>query len=148
MFLLPNLPDRGVKTDLSWLSDTVPAAELKKLQEGSSTDRPRRSSLRHTGANLARLNKEGILIALAQTAAAVEPSLEMEDMVAAGMTPMQVIVAGTRKRGSGAEADRSRTVSPGKRRVRRARRQSAGKLTNTRRISAVYLRGSAINRRA
>ena len=40
VFLIPNLPDRGVKTDLSWLSDTVPAAELKKLQEGSSTDRP------------------------------------------------------------------------------------------------------------
>ena len=30
--LVPNLPDRGVATDLSWLREFVPAAELATLQ--------------------------------------------------------------------------------------------------------------------
>ena len=29
----PNLPDRGVAVDLSWLSEVLPADELKKLQD-------------------------------------------------------------------------------------------------------------------
>ena len=33
LFYVPNLPDSGVKTDLSWLSDSIGAQELKKLQE-------------------------------------------------------------------------------------------------------------------
>ena len=36
---LPNLPNPGVATDLSWLSGTVPPDELSRLQE-ASTDRP------------------------------------------------------------------------------------------------------------
>ncbi len=39
LVVAPNLPDRGVATDMSWLGDSVPADELKKLQEGA-TDRP------------------------------------------------------------------------------------------------------------
>ena len=41
LVLVPNLPDRGVKTDMSWLSDSVPPDELAKLQ-AAATDRPRR----------------------------------------------------------------------------------------------------------
>ena len=37
--LVPNLPDQGVATDLSWLAETVPAEELQQLQE-ASMDRP------------------------------------------------------------------------------------------------------------
>jgi len=40
LFYVPNLPDSGAKTDLSWLSDSVSAQELTKLQAGASTDRP------------------------------------------------------------------------------------------------------------
>src|SRR5262249_28919578 len=39
LVLGPNLPDRGVKTDMSWLSDSVPPQELAKLQ-AAATDRP------------------------------------------------------------------------------------------------------------
>ncbi len=149
VFVIPNLPDRGVKTDLSWLSDTVPAAELKKLQEGSSTDRPAaQQAFGIQARNLARLNKEGILIALG-TDGGVPWShhLEMEDMVAAGMTPMQVIVAATRNAAQVLRLTELGMVAPGK---------SAAfvvldanpleNITYTRRISAVYLRGTAINR--
>ena len=34
-----NLPDRGVATDMSWLSESVPAGEVQKLQ-AAATDRP------------------------------------------------------------------------------------------------------------
>jgi imidazolonepropionase-like amidohydrolase len=40
LVLTPNLPDRGVKTDLSWLRGSLPAAELERL-EAANTDRPR-----------------------------------------------------------------------------------------------------------
>ena len=73
--------------------------------------------------------------------------LEMEDMVAAGMTPMQVIVAATRNAAQVLRLTDLGTVARGK---------SAAfvvldanpldNITNTRRISAVYLRGTAINR--
>ena len=36
--LVPNMPDRGVATDMSWLKDSVSADQLKKLQAGA-TDR-------------------------------------------------------------------------------------------------------------
>ena len=41
--LIPNMPDRGVAADLSWLSGSVPAGELQKLQAGAKpTGRRRR----------------------------------------------------------------------------------------------------------
>ncbi len=149
-FLVPNLPDRGVKTDLGWI-DTVPAAELKKLQEAASTDRPAaQQAFGIQARNLARLTKEGTVIALG-TDGGVPWShhLEMEDMVAAGMTPMQVIVAATRNAAQVLRLTDLGTVAAGK---------SAAfvvldanpldDITNTRRISAVYLNGTAVNRNA
>jgi hypothetical protein len=37
--LVPNLPDRGVKTDLSWLRSSLSEGEYQKLEAGN-TDRP------------------------------------------------------------------------------------------------------------
>jgi imidazolonepropionase-like amidohydrolase len=39
VFVVPNLPDRGVAVDMSWVGETVPADELQQLQS-ASTDRP------------------------------------------------------------------------------------------------------------
>jgi len=148
VFLAPNLPDRGVKADLSWLSDTVPAEELKKLQE-ASTDRPAvQQAFGIQARNLARLNKEGVRIALGTDGSAPwSHHLEMADMVAAGMTPAQVIVAATRNSADILKLTDLGTV---------AARKSADfivldanpldDITNTRRIAAVYLRGTAVDR--
>ena len=43
LVVVPNLPDRGVVTDLSWLAESVPAGELSKLQ-AAATNRPGRSA--------------------------------------------------------------------------------------------------------
>src|SRR3989338_1767642 len=39
VFLVPNLPDRGVAADVNWLADSVTAEELQQLQ-AASTNRP------------------------------------------------------------------------------------------------------------
>ena len=50
LILTPNLPDRGVKTDLSWMQAGLPAADFEKL-EAANTDRPQAQAfLRHSGA--------------------------------------------------------------------------------------------------
>jgi imidazolonepropionase-like amidohydrolase len=150
LVVTPNLPDRGVAVDLSWLADSVPAGELAKLQ-AAATNRPDVQQAHGIQArNLARLSKAGVKITLGTDGnVSWAHHLEMEDMVVAGMTPAQVLVAST---GAAAEFLRMPdvgTVATGK---------SADfvvldanpleNITNTRRISSVYLRGTAVDRAA
>jgi imidazolonepropionase-like amidohydrolase len=150
-FQEPNLPDRGVKTDLSWVSDTVPPAELKKQQDAVAIDRPdaqRAYAIR--ARNLARENKEGILIALGTDGNVPwAHHLEMEDMVAAGMAPAQVIVAATHNAAEVLKLTNLGAIAVGKSAdfiVLDA--NPLDDVTNTRRIDAVYLRGAAVDRAA
>lgn len=150
VFLVPNLPDRGVATDLSWLSQTVRADELKKLQD-AATDRPEaQQAFAIQARNLAKLNAAGVRIAFGTDGSAVwSQHVEMADMVAAGMTPAQVIVAATRNSADLMQLDDVGTIAPNK---------SADFLvldanplqdiTNTRRIADVYLRGARVDRAA
>src|SRR5262245_34974451 len=96
LILTPNLPVRGVRVDLSWLRAGLPAEEFAKL-EAANTDRPAAQASHAIQArNLAKLNASGVRITLGTDGNRPwGPHEEMLDMVLAGMTPMQVIVAAT-----------------------------------------------------
>ena len=75
------------------------------------------------------------------------PHDEMLDMVLAGMTPMQVIVAATRNSAEFLKIGDTGTLQPGKSAdfiVLDA--NPLDDITNTRRISSVILRGAAVDR--
>ena len=148
LVLIPNLPDRGVKSDLSWLLGSLPADELKKL-EAANTDRPKAQALFGIQArNLAKLNAAGVRITLGTDGNRPwGPHEEMLDMVSSGMTPMQVIVAATRNSAELLRLAEAGTVAAGKSAdfiVLDA--NPLDDITNTRRISAVILRGAAVDR--
>jgi len=148
LVLTPNLPERGVKTDLSWLKAGLSAAEFERLEK-ANIDHPVAQAFHGIQArNLGKMNAAGVRITMGTDGnRAWGAHEEMEDMVLAGMTPMQVIVASTR---NGAEFLRiadAGTLAAGK---------SADLLVldanplddikNTRKISSVYLRGEAVDR--
>jgi imidazolonepropionase-like amidohydrolase len=148
LVLTPNLPDRGVKVDLSWLRAGLPADEFAKL-EAANTDRlAAQASYGIQARNLAKLNAAGVRITLGTDGNRPwGPHEEMLDMVLAGMTPMQVIVAATRNSAEFLRIADTGTLQAG---------NSADfivldanpldDITNTRRISAVILRGAAVDR--
>ena len=149
VILVPNLPNRGVATDLSWVSDTVAAGQLQKLQAAAAKDDPEAQKLFGIQArNLAKLNAAGVKIAMGTDGnTPYGPHLEMADMVAAGMSPHDVIVAATRNSAEVMRLTDLGTVAAGKSAdfiVLDA--NPIDDITNTRRINAVYLRGAAVDR--
>jgi imidazolonepropionase-like amidohydrolase len=148
LILTPNLPDRGVRVDLDWLKPGLPEAEFGKLA-AANTDKPREQAFHAIQArNLAKLNAAGVQITMGTDGnKAWGPHEEMEDMVLAGMSPMQVLVAST---GNGAAFLRladTGTLEAGKSAdfiVLDA--NPLDDIKNTRRISSVVLRGAAVDR--
>jgi imidazolonepropionase-like amidohydrolase len=148
--LIPNLPDGGRASDLSFLAGTVPAAELQEMQ-GNAGDRPEvQERFAIQGGNLAKFNEAGVKIAMGTDGSVPWAAhLEMADMVHGGMTPAQVITAATSTSAALLRLDDVGTVAAGK---------SADFLVldanplddiqNTRRISSVYLRGEQTDRAA
>jgi len=147
LVLTPNLPDRGVKVDLSWLKPSLGPNQLAML-EAANNNRPVAQTFYGIQArNLARLNAAGARITLGTDGnRAWGAHEEMEDMVAAGMTPMQVIVAATRNSAEFLRMD-SGTLQPGKSADFIVLDASPlDDIRNSRRISAVVLRGAAVDR--
>jgi imidazolonepropionase-like amidohydrolase len=146
--LIPNMPDRGVAADYSWLKGSVAEGELAKIQ-AAATDRPQVAAAWGIQArNLKRLSDAGVTIALGTDGnTAWAPHVEMADMVAAGMTPMQVIVAATRNGAEFLRMNDSGTIATGKSAdLLVLDGNPAEDIINTRKISAVYLKGVKVER--
>jgi imidazolonepropionase-like amidohydrolase len=146
--LIPNLPARGVKVDLSWLQASLTPEEWGKL-EANNFDRPTAQVFYGIQArNLAKLSAAGVRITLGTDGnTAWGPHDEMLDMVSAGMTPAQVIVAATRNSAEFLRLSDAGTLQAGKSAdfiVLDA--NPLDDITNTRRISQVVLRGAAVDR--
>lgn len=148
LILTPNLPDRGVKVDLSWLKAGLPASDIERLEK-ANTDRPQAQAFFGIQArNLAKLNAAGVRITLGTDGNRPWGAHdEMADMVLAGMTPMQVIVAATRNSAEFLRLKDAGTLEAGRSAdfiVLDA--NPLDDITNSRRISAVFLRGVAVDR--
>jgi len=148
MTLNPNLPDRGVKKDMSWLKPGLPADEYAKLEEGN-TDRPKVAEFHGIQArNLAKVNAAGVRIVLGTDGnRAWGPHEELEDMVLAGLTPMQGIVAATRNGAEFLKMYDTGTLETGKNAdflVLDA--NPLDDIKNTRKISQIIMRGAAVDR--
>jgi imidazolonepropionase-like amidohydrolase len=158
-FLLPNLPD-GPPSDseISWLSESLPPAQIRRLREGARTrsanaQRQFDMQLR----SLRRLHAAGVRIGFGTDAGASFDGasfgwiahMELADMVAAGLTPAQVLTAATRTSADILGLDRLGTLAAGRSADFVVLDASPlDDITNTRRISRVYLRGREIDRAA
>jgi len=146
--LIPNLPDRGVKVDRTWLKSSLPPDEFAKLEE-TNTDKPKVQELYGIQArNLAKMNAAGVRITMGTDGnRAWGPHEELEDMVVAGMTPAQVLVSATRNGAALLKINEAGTLETGKSAdfiVLDA--NPLDDIKNTRKISAVYLHGAKVDR--
>jgi len=156
VFVIPNLPDIGTGLqDPAFLGETVPASEIKKLtdafQNRSAEDKKKAADFFAVQArNLKKLNDAGVRIGFGTDSGVTvgwTDHEEMTDMVTAGMTPAQVITAATQTAAGILKMDQLGAVAVGKSAdfiVLDA--NPLDNITNSRKISKVYLRGKEVDR--
>lgn len=151
VFVLPNLPDTPPSSDdAAWLSETLLPAHIAAMKVMPRAERPALFAVQ--ARSLPRLAAAGVTIGLGTDAGIGAPygwsaHAELEDMVAAGLTPAQAIVAATGATARILHLDELGTLDAGKSAdfiVLDA--NPLDDIRNTRRIGQVYLRGTAVNR--
>ena len=155
VWTIPNLPGSPVtRDDLPWLAETLPPFEVDNLRaeaERLAAEGPG-ASFELQCRNLARNREAGMKIGMGTDSGVSvgwTTHTELRDMAQCGLSPMEVIVAATQVNAEILRLDDLGTVSAGK---------SASfvvldanpldDVTNSRRISAVYLGGEPVDREA
>lgn len=156
--VITTLPERETtEADIRFAAETLPPAQVKRMREALAAIKPdaakkAREAYGIQARNLARLNAAGVPIAFgtdSSTDVGWNDHQELTDMVAAGMTPAQVIVAATKNAAELLKLKQLGTIAPGKSAdflVLDA--NPLDNIDNTRRISRVYLRGKELDRAA
>lgn len=158
VWVIPNLPENpAAPPDFAWVAETVPADQVQRLRDAAARRTPEaekraREFFGVQARNLAKLNAAGVKIAFGTdsgTSVGWTAHAEMADMVAAGMTPAQVLAAATKTSAEILKLDQLGAVAAGKSAdfvVLDA--NPLDDIANTRRIARVYLRGRELDRAA
>ena len=158
IYAISTLPDRETtESDLALAGESVPASQIKRMREDLAALKPEdakkaREAYGIQARNLMKFYKAGVRIALGtDSSAAVGWNVhqEMTDMVAAGMTPKQALVAATKTAAEMLKLDQLGTVAAGKSAdfiVLNA--NPLDDINNTRKIADVYERGKKLDRAA
>ena len=155
VFVIPNLPDTPPSiADLAWLSETLPSRAIDELRKTAVASPARPRLFEVQARSLAKLAAAGVRIAFGTDAGVGAPygfsaHTELADMVAAGMTPADVIVAATRTSAEVMRLNQLGTIAAGKSAdfiVLDA--NPLDDIKNTRKIAQVYLRGAKVDRAA
>jgi imidazolonepropionase-like amidohydrolase len=151
VWMIPNLPDRGTsESDIALAAETLPPAQLQRMKDNPT--KPNMDLYNVQARNLAKVNAAGVKIGFGTDTRETpgwSAHQELADMVNAGMTPAQVLVAATKTAAEIMKLGKLGEIASGK---------SANFLvldanplddiTNTRKISSVYLNGAALDRAA
>nr|WP_298720491.1 amidohydrolase family protein [uncultured Steroidobacter sp.] len=157
LVLNPNLTARGEVADLSWLAPVLRPDELAKAQSRNVANAEQHQAFLIQARNLQRMKAAGARIVLGTDTSFDFPAgntpwaahMELEDMVAAGMTPSQAIVAATSEAAAFLRLPDVGTLQPGYQAdLLVLEADPTESITHTRRIAAVYLRGVRIDRSA
>lgn len=155
LVLNPNLPYRGVATDLSWLEGVLPAEQFQQVQ-AANVDRPQaREAFELQARNMIKMREHGVLLVMGTDTSFDFPNgntpwashIELEDMVLGGLQPMQALLSATRDAARFMKLEDAGTLESGKSAdFLVLQGDPLQDITNTRRIDAVYLRGSEVDR--
>jgi imidazolonepropionase-like amidohydrolase len=158
VYAISTLPDRETtESDLALAGESVPASQIKRMREDLAALKPEdakkaREAYGIQARNLMKFYKAGVRVALgtdSSTAVGWNVHQEMTDMVAAGMTPRQALVAATKSAAEMLRLDQLGTVAAGKSAdfiVLNA--NPLDDINNTRKIADVYVRGKKLDRAA
>jgi imidazolonepropionase-like amidohydrolase len=148
--LIPNLPGPGLPVgDMSWTAGTVSAERIAQMESTPTSFSDQASEAFGIQArNLVRLHQEGIRVAFGTDGGnSWTAHQELEDMVRAGLSPSDVLVAATSAAAAVMGLDETGLIAQGKSAdfiVLEA--NPLDDITNTRGIIDVYLRGERIDR--
>lgn len=164
VWTIPNLPsDLLTPDDLPWLSETLPSLAIERLREGiehrqaAGPDDPDALFFSLQCRNLAKNHEAGMIIGMGTDSGGVTIAFdiawtahtEMRDMVSCGLSPMEAIVSATSVNAEILGLDDLGMVAEGKNASFVVLDASPlDDISNTRRISQVYLRGAEVDRDA